>query len=286
MRFSILYRGPLKSCNYSCYYCPFAKTEISYHESEADRHALDRFMNWISLRSSDQISVMFTPWGEALIHHYYQNAIAKLSLLPHLEKIVIQTNLSCGLNWLDHCHPKRIALWCSFHPGQVEHKTFLDKCMKLDRRGIRFSVGAVAVKEHKHEIQTLRSQLPEHIYFWLNAYKHIPNYYTEDDIRFFESIDPLFQINTKVYPSQGRACRCGESVISVYGNGDIRRCHFIKETIGNIYTSGIEVALKRRQCTDPTCHCHIGYVHMNELNLYSRFQGGILERIPYNWCMK
>lgn len=283
MKYSILYRGPLKSCNYTCYYCPFAKTKASSRELDADRQALDRFTDWLCTRSSDRISVMFTPWGEALIYHYYQNAITTLSHLPHLEKVVIQTNLSCRLDWLDDCHSKRIALWCSYHPGQVEHEAFLGKCLELDHRGIRFSVGAVALKEHKHEIQTLRRQLPEHIYLWLNAYKDTPNYYTEDDICFFESIDPFFRINTRVYPSQRRACRCGESVISVYGNGDIQRCYFIKETLGNIYASGIESALKKRPCTNPTCHCHIGYVHMNDLNLYALFQDGILERIPYNY---
>jgi hypothetical protein len=226
---------------------------------------------------------MFTPWGEALIHRHYQNAIATLSHLSHLEKVVIQTNLSCDLKWLDACNSERIALWCSFHPGQDNHKGFFDKCLELDCRGIRFSVGAVALKEHKQTIQTLRSQLPEHIYLWLNAYKHVPNYYTEDDICFFESIDPLFRINTRVYPSQGKACRCGESVISVYGNGDIQRCHFIKEIIGNIYTSVIEKVLQKRPCTNPTCHCHIGYVHMNALNLYALFQGGVLERIPSHY---
>jgi hypothetical protein len=252
-------------------------------ELEADRQALEKLTGWLGSRSYDQISVMFTPWGEALIHHYYQNAIATLSHLSHLEKVVIQTNLSCHLNWLNQCHTERIALWCSFHPDQVERETFLDKCLELDRQGIRFSVGAVAIKEHKDDIITLRSQLPKHIYFWLNAYKHVPAYYTEDDMGFFESIDPFFRINTKVYASQGRVCRCSESVISVYGNGDIQRCHFIKETIGNIYTSGIEEVLQKRPCTNSTCHCHIGYVHMNDLNLYALFQDGILERIPINF---
>lgn len=281
MKISILYRGPLKSCNYTCYYCPFAKTTATRRELEEDQQALERFTNWLCPRFSDRISVMFTPSGEALIHRHYQSALAILSHLSHLEKIVIQTNLSCGLKWLDACDPNRIALWCSFHPGQIECETFVDKCLELDRRGIRSSVGAVALKEHKQTIQTLRSQLPEHIYLWLNAYKHVPNYYLEDDICFFESIDPLFRINIRVYPSQGRACRCGESVISVYGNGDIQRCHFIKEVIGNIYTSAIEEVLQKQPCANPTCHCHIGYVHMNDLNLYALFQDRILERIPF-----
>jgi hypothetical protein len=29
-----------------------------------------------------------------------------------------------------------------------------------------------------------------------------------------------------------------------------------------------------------TCHCHIGYVHLDELELNKVVAGGILERIP------
>ena len=36
--------------------------------------------------------------------------------------------------------------------------------------------------------------------------------------------------------------------------------------------------LTARPCTNATCGCHIGYVHMNELDLYSVFGDGVLER--------
>jgi hypothetical protein len=40
MKLSILYRGPLSSCNYGCDYCPFAKRVETSAEREADRRAL------------------------------------------------------------------------------------------------------------------------------------------------------------------------------------------------------------------------------------------------------
>jgi sulfatase maturation enzyme AslB (radical SAM superfamily) len=46
MDLSILYRGPLSSCNYGCEYCPFAKREESYAQLETDRVALLRFVAW------------------------------------------------------------------------------------------------------------------------------------------------------------------------------------------------------------------------------------------------
>ncbi len=60
----------------------------------------------------------------------------------------------------------------------------------------------------------------------------------------------------------------------------MRRCHFVREPIGNIYTHNWESALQPRLCTNETCGCHIGYIHMPELKLDEVFGKGILERIP------
>ncbi len=79
MRLSILYRGPLSSCNYGCEYCPFAKLAETAAEHEGDRRALERFLSWVEDRMSDQISILFTPWGEALIRRRYQQALVRLT---------------------------------------------------------------------------------------------------------------------------------------------------------------------------------------------------------------
>lgn len=102
----------------------------------------------------------------------------------------------------------------------------------------------------------------------------------ENELALLSSIDPLFAINNEYHASMGRACRCGSSVISVDEAGDIRRCHFIKAVIGNLYEDDFERALAPAPCTNTVCGCHIGYVHMNDLNLYDVFGDGVLERIP------
>ena len=89
MNLSILYRGPLSSCNYGCEYCPFAKHAETRQEHETDRIALDRFVNWVESRVDDQIGVLFTPWGEALIRRRYQQALVRLSNLPNVVKVAI-----------------------------------------------------------------------------------------------------------------------------------------------------------------------------------------------------
>jgi hypothetical protein len=280
MNLSILYRGPLSSCNYGCGYCPFAKHTETDAEHAADAAALERFVGWVEAQTDHEISILFTPWGEALVRRRYQRALVRLTNLPHVRKIAIQTNLSCCLDWIDECDRAKLGLWATYHPTQVSRERFLAKCQEADRRGARISAGVVGMKEHAGETAALRAELPEHIYLWVNAYKRVPDYYSADEFRRFTEIDPLFPINAQHHPSLGRSCRAGQSVISVDGAGMMRRCHFIRKVIGNIYLDGWESALVERPCENATCGCHIGYVHMNALNLYDVFGDGVLERIP------
>lgn len=284
MNLTILYRGPLISCNYGCEYCPFAKRSQTAVELAEDRQALERFTDWVAQHPQHRISILFTPWGEALIHPWYQQALAKLTNLPNVDKAAIQTNLSCKLNWVEECQKEQLALWATFHPEWVSLKQFVAQCLELDRWGVQFSAGVVGFPQFKDAIATLRRELPPQIYLWINAVKRELPQLSEADRKFFESIDPLFHLNTHYYPSYGQSCRAGASVISVDGDGTVRRCHFIKEPIANIYEPNFEAALFERLCTNETCHCHIGYVHLDYLELDKVFGSGILERIP-NWVV-
>jgi MoaA/NifB/PqqE/SkfB family radical SAM enzyme len=145
---------------------------------------------------------------------------------------------------------------------------------------VSFSAGVVGFPQFKQEIAALRQELPDDVYLWINAVKKELPLMNPKDLEFFAAIDPLFPINTHYYPSRDRPCKAGKSVISVDGDGKIRRCHFIREIIGNIYDSNWENALRDRTCTNDTCHCHIGYVHLDYLELDRVFGDKILERIP------
>jgi len=280
MNLSILYRGPLSSCNYGCDYCPFAKHTETDEEHAADAAALERFACWVEGNGEHTISVLFTPWGEALVRRRYQRTLARLTRLAHVQKIAIQTNLSCRLDWVEECDKAKLGLWATYHPTQTSREAFLAKCADADRRGVRFSVGVVGMKEHAEDIDALRRELPPHIYLWINAYKRVHDYYTAEELERYTAVDPLFPINNQRHPSLGKACRAGQSVISVDGDGAIRRCHFIRTQIGNIYDEHWQEALQERPCANDTCGCHIGYVHMDSLKLYDVFGDGVLERVP------
>lgn len=280
---SVLYRGPLSSCNYGCPYCPFAKRTETPAEHEADAAALARFEDWVAAQSC-MVSVFFTPWGEALIWPRYQQTLTRLSRLPNTRQLAIQTNLSGRLTWLAGVDTTKIGLWATYHPGEVTRERFLAKCARLDALGVRYSVGVVGKKSHFPDIELMRQALPAHVYLWVNAYSYGPRkrqgYYSPTDLAFLNDIDPLFEVNTRHYPTRGRECAAGETVISVDGDGTAYRCHFVSRPIGNIYAQPLAEILGPRPCTRHSCECHIGYVHLPELHAQDVYGAGLLARIP------
>ena len=279
-QWSILYRGSLSSCNYSCVYCPFAKTKNTREELEQDAQELQRFVTWVKNQNNKQIGILFTPWGEAIIRKHYQKALVELSHLPHVNRVAIQTNISGSLDWIKKADKNTLALWATYHPTQISRDQFIKTCQFLDQNQVRYSVGIVGLKENFAEMEALRAALAPQVYLWVNAFKREPDYYSQEDLHKIKAIDPLFEFNTHYYDSFGKDCKTGDTVFSVDGEGNMRRCHFIKKVIGNIYQPDFEQVLYRRTCTNQSCGCHIGYVHMDELKLYEVYGEGLLERIP------
>ncbi|MEV4508725.1 STM4011 family radical SAM protein [Dactylosporangium sp. NPDC049525] len=276
----ILYRGPLASCNYDCAYCPFAKRRDPPDLLRADRAALERFVGWVAAHEppgGEPVEVLFTPWGEGLTRSWYRAALIRLSHLPHVGRAAIQTNLAGRLDWVTEADPDTLALWCTFHPGQVGLERFLRQSATLHRHGIRHSVGVVGLPEHLAAAVALRSALPRDVYLWVNAADG--HTYTPAEEEAWTAIDPLFGYSVRPHRSLGRACRTGDEVISVLGDGTVRRCHFVPEPLGNLYDGTWRPTT--RPCPKEECDCHIGYVHLRTLPLYDVFAGGVLERVPH-----
>ncbi|GAA3242611.1 STM4011 family radical SAM protein [Dactylosporangium siamense] len=277
----ILYRGPLASCNYDCAYCPFAKRRDPPELLRADRAALERFVAWVEAHpepiDAEPIEVLFTPWGEGLTRSWYREALVRLSHLPHVGRAAIQTNLAGRLGWVAGADPGTLALWCTFHPGQVSRERFLRQVEILHRHGIRHSVGVVGLPEHLAEAVALREALPGDVYLWVNAAEG--HTYPAEQEAAWTAIDPLFGYSVRPHASRGRSCRTGDEVISVLGDGTVRRCHFVPEPLGNLYDGTWRRTTQ--PCPKGECDCHIGYVHLRTLPLYDVFAGGVLERVPH-----
>jgi MoaA/NifB/PqqE/SkfB family radical SAM enzyme len=276
------YRGPLSSCNYSCDYCPFAKEWEPEDVLAADRRGLERFVAWASAWDGPPLHVLFTPWGEALVRKWYRDALVALSHAPRVAQVAAQTNLSMALEWLDGVDRARTGLWTTWHPTQVPMARFVEQCRRLDALGVRYSVGVVGLREHLDGIEALRAALPASVYLWVNAYQRVANYYDEAERARIRAVDPRFDDN-RPHPSLGRACRAGHTHFTVDAEGTLRRCHFVDEApLGNLYAGDLSQARAPSPptCPNATCKCHIGYVHLEHLELYSVYGDGLMARIP------
>ena len=276
---SVLYRGRLASCNYACGYCPFAKRRDSREALARDAADLQRFVDW-ALAQSRPLQVLFTPWGEAMIRKPYRQAMLALAASPHVRTASIQTNLSGPTDWLSDAPPGKLGLWCTYHPGQTTIARFVERCKRLDAMGVRHSVGVVAMHEHYEAIQALRAALPEQVYLWLNAYdRRGPGYYTAEDLAWLDAIDPWFLQNRRPVPSRGKGCFAGETSLSVDGDGELARCHFLAQRLGNLYTDDLAEILQERSCPRFKCDCYIGYAQRKDLPFQTVFGEGVLARI-------
>jgi MoaA/NifB/PqqE/SkfB family radical SAM enzyme len=163
----------------------------------------------------------------------------------------------------------------------VTRERFLARCRELLSLGVRFSVGVVGLPGHHDEAVALRAALPADVYLWINAAEgHL---YSAEEERRWTALDPRFGDSVRPHASLGLPCHAGENAISVLGDGTVRRCHFIKTPIGNLYDGSWRTALRPRPCTNSLCDCHIGYVHLKPLGLRDVYADGLLERIPAVW---
>ncbi len=135
-----------------------------------------------------------------------------------------------------------------------------------------------AFREDLEEARRLRADLPDGHYLWVNAAEG--HTYTDAEADRWTALDPLFPYSRHPHRSAGLPCRTGESVVSVDGEGTVRRCHFVRDSLGNLYDGSFRAALAPRPCPLAVCDCHIGYVHLESLPLYDVFAGGVLERVP------
>ena len=59
------------------------------------------------------------------------------------------------------------------------------------------------------------------------------------------------------------------------GDGEVQRCHFLPQRLGNLYADRLEDMLVEKPCSRlRKCDCFIGYAHRQELPFYDDFGAG------------
>jgi hydroxymethylpyrimidine pyrophosphatase-like HAD family hydrolase len=278
---NIYFRGSLRSCNYQCSYCSFGR-KAGETNKERDQQAHNRFYDSIA-QWTHPLRIMLIPYGEGLIHTYYQEAMIRLSLLPQVEGISCQTNLSFQPSPFIkriqalHATTGKIKLWASFHPEMTETDTFIAKVHQLYYAGIELCAGVVGSRENQDTIVLLRQKLDKRIYLFVNALQGGSELLGRDDLRFFTSIDPFFLFDYKNAKADISRCTGGRDTIFVNQKGTVYPCPRNPVKIGDI-TDGESFAAP--VCRRERCDCYIGYSNLPDTRLSRMMGKGALFRIP------
>lgn len=245
------YRGSLRSCNYTCSYCPFSKRRDSERNLQADREAWFRFVDTLCEKEKTVGAVQLVPYGEALIHSYYWEGLARLSHHSGIDAVGAQSNLSFPVEEMLHVFREqggildKLRLWGTFHPAMTTVDQFIRQCELLSGQGILYSVGAVGDPKQLPAIRQLRERLPDSVYLWINKQEGLGRNYSREEREAFLEIDEYFELELKHHRAD--CTQCGDNLF-VEGDGSMRRCNLSRGRLGNLYTQG--------QDQQPAQKCH------------------------------
>jgi MoaA/NifB/PqqE/SkfB family radical SAM enzyme len=288
MSLLVLFRTRLEWCNYSCGYCPWNATlhRVPAEVFREDERRLARVLDRVA-ELTDPIEFFITPKAEYLVLPYWRAAVGRLLALPQVGRVTVQTNLSFDVGaFLGEVDAGKLALWTTYHPGEVREDQLEELHAKwelLRRRGVPFSVGVVGTRENLPHLRRLRARLDPAVYVWVNAYKREPDYYTAQELAELRAVDPYFDLNNQHYPSRGRPCTAGQRALYLDDEGDLRRCFFVGEVLGNLFRDGWVRLDAPRCCPVQTCHCYVGHMHVVELDFRSVYGEHLAARIPREW---
>lgn len=258
----VQYRGSLKSCNYCCSYCPFAKRKSSERERSEDKKALFRFLESLSLPQKQVEALQIVPYGEAMLHRYYWEFLAKASTLPKLRAVGIQSNLSFSAKdflqeWEEQGGKReKLRIWATFHPSMAEEREFVETVAQLQQEGIAVSVGMVAVPDEIPKLAAFRTLLPPKVSFWLNAMDKRSRPYYAEEIEQLVALDSNFAWELGHWPSDVSQCqeRC-----FVEADGSLRHCAISRVTLGNWYEDNWQQEAVSKSCGRKECSCFLAY---------------------------
>lgn len=264
------YRGHLKSCNYSCSYCPFSKRKGSAREEQQDRQSFFRFIARMDELHSAEGAVQIIPYGEALIHPYYWEGLAGLSRNPRLDAVGAQSNFSFPVNEMLSIYrqqggiTEKLRLWGTFHPEMTTVEQFVKQCTLLSSQNVPYCVGAVGVPEQMESIRLLRKSLPASVYLWMNKMDGMKRNYTPSEIEGFLEIDPYFGMELSHHKADAAFCADNRFVES---DGTMHPCNLSRQNLGNFYN--MHDASPLISCARKECSCYLAYCNRMEPELIS-----------------
>jgi hypothetical protein len=258
------------------HYCPWNANEIRV-ESDAfrdDEARLNRIIERVAGSAATSGRIFYHAQGRISGIALLRDAVRRLSALPHVRRVTVQTNLAWDVaSFLPTVDVNKLALWTTYHPTEVDAfglEALHVKWEALRSAGVRFSVGIVGTRDNLDAMDAAAcADCRPNVYLWVNAYKREGAYYTSarrpQRIR---TIDPYFDLNDQIFPeSPVSRCTAGSHAVYLDDEGDLRRCFFVGKVIGNLFRDGWQTLPAPTSCPIATCHCYVGHMHVVELDI-------------------
>lgn len=244
-------------CNLDCEYC-ISNTKKSIAEvSEINISALTRNLN----ATNKKFLITFTGGGEPFL---VPNIIEACQEITKNHYISFNTNLTAERveEFCEEIEPQQVLfIVASLHIEELEKWNLLEKYIHhfklFQKKGFNIIAMEVAHPPSLNKVQTYRDFLRERgvdLTFspFIGKYggKVYPDSYVDKEYRTFD----LDRNCASRFRQKGKLCNAGYNVAQVNGNGDIRPCLNLQESLGNIYDS---ITFKKDilRCQFDFCEC-------------------------------
>jgi len=227
-------------------------------------------------------ALMVVPYGEALIHPWYWEGLARVSALAETDAVGAQTNLSFSPEQCLEDFRKaggslrKLRLWATFHPQMTEISAFVARCKQIVAKGAQLCAGCVGVPENLELLRRLRRELPQEIYLWVNKMDGLKRPYTQEEREAFLELDPYFE--RELLPFSANVHECAERLF-VEGDERLHTCNISpKLSVDWRQLSGGN--FPPPECNRKYCSCYLAYGGRNNFMNRVMFGEYPLFRIP------
>ncbi|OGM11055.1 hypothetical protein A2Z22_03630 [Candidatus Woesebacteria bacterium RBG_16_34_12] len=255
-------------CNYNCTYCfaykPKDKSEYRQHKSE---EWTNRFLD--IYRKYGKCRLVLTG-GEPL---FYKDSIDFVIKMTQYHFVSLGTNLFRDIDLIQEIISKsnheNLFITASFHPERAKIEEFVTKMKLLQNSGIKCDSTLVLyppyLKDIDHYSNEFKSNnIPIYFFPYVGSYENrkYPENYTENELKICKKYsnaawDKSEKEKFELPKTKNMRCFAGVKTISIYPNGDVKRCISNKKTMGNIFDKNFELFDKPRPCELDFCDCQM-----------------------------
>lgn len=262
-------------CNYACSYCSQNHNRHAlingYTAHAFDNHPLEKWIDGFKRHfSTRQLSLVITGGEPMLDQKNMIPLLTKLTSMPTVECIRIDTNSFWNPNSYKHIDTSRIILMCTYHPEQTTEERFINKIKKFIEFG--FQIGMVNfVMNHNNFNSYLDVQkkvaalgVPLHP----NPLSNSQGFYSKEDLDVLAHYLPNadYRYRTQIDSPLGKKCLFPALAYQMNQNGNIYvGCH--KEERGSFFYDNLPDAFAGPvPCPSKTCLCLDMYSFLEDVN--------------------